>query len=321
MMNNYRPIVSLILLITFLSCSKEETEVVEPAQSTLYDLVANSMNYSYLEAALRMTNLDEVLGGDDVYTLYAPNNNAFIGFLMRSGFNSLEEVPRETLKQILLNHVMIGQMEYRDFKSGYFQTAATSAVNGNAMSIYINQVNMRVTLNGESRIVQGNVRASNGFIHVVDRIIPLPSLVTFVLADPLLYNLAVALTRNDLTVDFTAVLSTQNGTSPAPFTVFAPNNLAFLDLLTELGVDRLSAIDEPTLNSTLNHHVVGEINTLSSDLSDNLLINTLEGEITANVTGGASLTDGNNRVSNIIVVDVQANNGVLHIIDKVILPF
>ncbi len=320
-MNNYRPIVSLILLITFLSCSKEETEVVEPAQSTLYDLVANSMNYSYLEAALRMTNLDEVLGGDDVYTLYAPDNNAFIGFLMRSGFNSLEEVPRETLKQILLNHVMIGQMEYRDFKSGYFQTAATSAVNGNAMSIYINQVNMRVTLNGESRIVQGNVRASNGIIHVVDRIIPLPSLVTFVLADPLLYNLAVALTRNDLTVDFTAVLSTQNGTSPAPFTVFAPNNLAFLDLLTELGVDRLSAIDEPTLNSTLNHHVVGEINTLSSDLSDNLLINTLEGEITANVTGGASLTDGNNRVSNIIVVDVQANNGVLHIIDKVILPF
>ncbi len=321
MMKNYRPIVSLILLITFLSCSKEEAEVVEPAQSTLYDLVANSMNYSYLEAALRMTNLDEVLGGDDVYTLYAPDNNAFIGFLMRSGFNSLEEVPRETLKQILLNHVMIGQMEYRDFKSGYFQTAATSAVNGNAMSIYINQVNMRVTLNGESRIVQGNVRASNGIIHVVDRIIPLPSLVTFVLADPLLYNLAVALTRNDLTVDFTAVLSTQNGTSPAPFIVFAPNNLAFLDLLTELGVDRLSAIDEPTLNSTLNHHVVGEINTLSSDLSDNLLINTLEGEITANVIGGASLTDGNNRVSNIIVVDVQANNGVLHIIDKVILPF
>mgnify|MGYP001202234144 FL=1 len=321
MINNYRPIVSLILLITFLSCSKEETEIIEPAQSTLYDLVANSMNYSYLEAALRMTNLDEVLGGDDVYTLYAPDNNAFIGFLMRSGFNSLEEVPRETLKQILLNHVMIGQMEYRDFKSGYFQTAATSAANGNAMSIYINQVNMRVTLNGESRIVQGNVRASNGIIHLVDRIIPLPSLVTFILADPLLYSLAVALTRNDLTVDFTAVLSTQNGTSPAPFTVFAPNNLAFLDLLTELGVDRLSAIDEPTLNSTLNHHVVGEINTLSSDLSDNLLINTLEGEITANVTGGASLTDGNNRVSNIIVVDVQANNGVLHIIDKVILPF
>ena len=83
----------------------------------------------------------------------------------------------------------------------------------------------------------------------------------------------------------------------------------------------MSSIDEPTLNLTLNHHVLGETNALSTDLSDNLTLNTLGGEITANITGGASLTDGNARVSNIIAVDIQANNGVLHIVDKVILPF
>lgn len=320
-MKYHKRIVPFLFLITILSCSKEEEEVLQIRQNTLYDLVANSMDYSYLEAALRITNLDDVLRGDDLYTLYAPDNNAFIGFLMRYGFESLDQVPVETLEKLLLNHVMVGQMEYRDFKSGYYKTAATSAASGKPMSIYINQVNMRVTLNGESRIVQGNVRASNGIIHAVNRVIPIPSLVTFVLADPLLYNLAMALTRDDLTVDFPAILSTQNGTSPAPFTVFAPINSAFVNLLGELGVDRLSAIDEPTLNSTLNFHVMGEVNALSSDLSDNLLINTLGGEITANITGGASLTDGNERVSNIIVVDVQANNGVLHMIDKVILPF
>jgi len=59
---------------------------------------------------------------------------------------------------------------------------------------------------------------------------------------------------------------------------------------------------------------------LSSQLSDNLQLTTLGGNITANVTGGATITDGNNRVSNIIAVDVQANNGVIHVIDKVILP-
>jgi transforming growth factor-beta-induced protein len=320
-MKYHKRIVPFLFLITILSCSKEEEEVLQIRQNTLYDLVANSMDYSYLEAALRITNLDDVLRGDDLYTLYAPDNSAFIGFLMRYGFESLDQVPVETLEKLLLNHVMVGQMEYRDFKSGYYKTAATSAASGKPMSIYINQVNMRVTLNGESRIVQGNVRASNGIIHAVNRVIPIPSLVTFVLADPLLYNLAMALTRDDLTVDFPAILSTQNGTSPAPFTVFAPINSAFVNLLGELGVDRLSAIDEPTLNSTLNLHVMGEVNALSSDLSDNLLINTLGGEITANITGGASLTDGNERVSNIIVVDVQANNGVLHMIDKVILPF
>ena len=216
---------------------------------------------------------------------------------------------------------MAGQISYRDFKSGYYPTAASSDVNGRPLLMYINQVNMRVTLNGSSRIVQGNVNASNGVIHAVNAVIPIPSLVTFILADPNLYNLGLALRRDDLTVDFPTILSTENGSAPAPFTVFAPNNIAFVDLLNELEVERLSSIDEPTLNLTINHHVLGETNALSTDLSDNLTLNTLGGEITANITGGASLTDGNARVSNIITVDIQSNNGVLHIVDKVILPF
>ena len=115
-------------------------------------------------------------------------------------------------------------------------------------------------------------------------------------------------------------MSSNSNTSPAPFTVFAPTNQAFDDLLTELGIQSLSDIDEPTLSSTLTFHVVGEKNALSTDLSDNLQLNTLGGPVTANVTGGASITDGNNRVSNIIAVDIQTTNGVIHVIDKVILP-
>ena len=94
---------------------------------------------------------------------------------------------------------MVGQIRYRDFESGYYQTAAVSDVNDRPLSIYINQVNIRVTLNGSSRIVQGNVNSSNGVIHAVNAVVPIPTLVTFVLADPDLYNLAMALTRDDLT--------------------------------------------------------------------------------------------------------------------------
>jgi uncharacterized surface protein with fasciclin (FAS1) repeats len=311
----------LLLLISLHSCSKDENEPQMVIQKTIFEHVASSMNYSYLTYALQKTDLDDVLNGGGDYTLYAPNNSAFIGFLMRGGYSSLDEVPTEALKKILLNHVMAGQIKYRDFKSGYYPTAASSDVNDRPLSMYINQVNMRVTLNGSSRIVQGNVNGSNGVIHAVNAVIPIPSLVTFILADPNLYNLGLALTRDDLTVDFPTILSTENGSAPAPFTVFAPNNIAFVDLLNELEVERLSSIDEPTLNLTLNHHVLGETNALSTDLSDNLTLNTLGGEITANITGGASLTDGNARVSNIITLDIQANNGVLHIVDKVILPF
>lgn len=314
-------ILILLLSLSFITCSKEGDDEYVVREKTIFDHVSTSMNYSYLTYALQKTELDVVLSGEDDYTLYAPNNSAFIGYLMRNGFRNIDEVPTAALKQLLLNHVMIGQIQYRDFESGYYNTAANSAVNDQPMSIYINQVNMRVTLNGNSRIVQGNVRASNGIIHAVNAVIPIPSLVTFVLADPNLYNLSLALTRSDLTIDFPSVLSTENGSSPAPFTVFAPTNTAFVNLLVELELDGLSSIDEPTLNSTLNHHVLGEINALSTDLSDNLTLNTLGGEITANISGGASLTDGNSRTCNIIAVDVQANNGILHIIDRVILPF
>ena len=290
-------------------------------QKTIFEHVASSMNYSYLLYALQKTDLDDILNGEGNYTLYAPNNRAFIGFLMRRGYNTLDEVPIEALKKLLLNHVMAGQIRYRDFKSGYYPTAAGSDVNDRPLSIYINQVNMRVTLNGSSRIVQGNINASNGVIHAVNAVIPIPSLVTFVLADPNLYNLSLALTRDDLTEDFPTILNTENGRAPAPFTVFAPNNMAFVDLLNELEIDRLNLIDEPTLNLTLNHHVLVETNAFSSDLSDNLTLSTLGGDITANVSDGVSLTDGNARVSKIIASDIQANNGVIHIIDKVILPY
>jgi len=310
-----------LFLISMYSCSKDENEPQMRIKKTIFEHVASSMNYSYLTYALQRTDLDDVLNEEGDYTLYAPNNSAFIGFLMRGGYSNLDEVPIEPLKKLLLNHIMAGQIRYRDFKSGYYPTAASSDVNDRSLSIYINQVNMRVTLNGSSRIVQGNVNGSNGVIHAVNAVIPIPSLVTFVLADPNLFNLGLALTRDDLTVDFPTILSTENGSAPAPFTVFAPNNNAFVDLLNELEVERLSSIDEPTLNLTLNHHLLGETNALSTDLSDNLILNTLGGEITANITGGASLTDGNARVSNIITVDIQANNGVLHIVDKVILPF
>ena len=326
MIKNLKLFTLLFLTLVIHSCSNNDDDDYVMQPKTIFGHVATSSNYMYLTSALQKTNLAVVLdGADEVntgfdYTLYAPNDMAFARFLMEVGYNNLDEVPTELLTQILLNHVMVGGIEYRDFVTGYFQTAATSAASKTPLSIHIEQVNMRVTLNGESRITQGNVRATNGIIHAVDRVVPIPSIVTFAKADTGLTNLLIALTRPDLTADFASILSTDAGTSPAPFTVFAPTDQAFVDLLTELGVAKLTDIDEPTLKATLTYHVIGETNALSTDLSDNLELNTLGGPITANITGGATLTDGNNRVSKIIAVDVQANNGVIHVIDKVILP-
>ena len=323
-MKKLKILFAFTFLIFSYSCSVDDEEIDNSPQ-TILNLLESSPNYSYLTYALQKTDLYTTFDGsnaNDEYTLFAPNNMAFSRFLMDSGFSSIDDVPVDVLKKVLLNHVIVDIIQYRDFETGYFKTAA-QYINGNSMrnlSIHIEQVNMRVTLNGESMVTQGNVYATNGVIHAVSRVIPLPSIVTFAKADNNLTNLLLALTRADLTTDFVSTLSTDLGTSPAPFTVFAPTDQAFIDLLVELGASNLSQIDEPTLNTTLKYHVIGEANAYSTDLSDNLELNTLGGPITANISGGATLTDGNNRVSNIIAVDIQATNGVIHVIDKVILP-
>lgn len=257
------------------------------------------------------TTFTDLLSGPGDFTVFAPDNSAF------SAFGNPND---NDLNQILSNHVIVGTTALSSgLSNSYVNTAATFGNTDKNLSLYIN-TDSGVTLNGASNVAAADIIASNGVIHAVDAVIDLPTVVDFALADPTFETLVAALTRSDLTFDYVSALSTPNGTSPAPFTVFAPTNTAFSDLLSELNASGLGDIDEPTLKATLDHHAVAGANVQSSGLTDNMTISTLGGDITANVTGGATLTDANGRVSNIIAVDVQAANGVIHAIDKVILP-
>lgn len=317
-MKLFRKILPLFLAITiFMSCNDNDEQIVLETQ-TIADLASASPNLSILVAALQRADLVNTLAGEGSFTVLAPSNEAFNTFLADNNFNSLDDVPVSLLTEVLLNHVISGTLESTDLSTGYANTLATSAASGTPMSIYIN-TSSGVNFNGVSSVTTPNISADNGVIHLVDAVINLPTVVTFATADPEFSTLVTALTRSDLTTDFVSILSTPVG-APAPFTVFAPNNAAFGSLLTELNLTMLSQIDEPTLNSTLTYHVVGEANVLASGLSDNFAVNTLGGSITANITGGATLTDGNGRMIDIIATDIQANNGVIHAIDRVILP-
>lgn len=286
---------------------------------TIVDLAVAAEATSTLVAAVSAANLVDDLSGPGPFTVLAPTNDAFGQFLADNNLSGLGDIPTNTLTQVLLNHVVGAALESGDLSTGYANTLATSAASDNNMSIYINTSN-GVRFNGVSSVAIANVNANNGVIHVVDAVIGLPSVVDFALADPNFSTLVSALTRSDLTTDFVSILSTPQGTSPAPFTVFAPINDAFTDLVNELMISGLADIDEPTLNATLTYHVVGGANVRAAALADNFTVPTLGGDITANITGGATLTDSNGRVSGIIATDVQANNGVIHAINKVILP-
>ena len=307
----------LISLSTLQSCNDDKDTVAEV--STIVNIAKDSSDLTSLVAAIERANLVSTLQGEGPFTVLAPTNDAFATFLSANNFNSLEDVPVDILTNVLLNHVISGSLVSTDLSTGYANTLATSSASQNQMSIYVDTSN-GVSFNGVSAVSTADILAVNGVIHKVDAVIGLPSVVTFATADSNFSTLVAALTRDDLTTDFVGVLSTDSSTAPAPFTVFAPINDAFNRLLTELNLTSLSEIDEPTLDTVLKYHVVGGANVIASDLTDNLTVSTLGGDITANVTNGATLTDSSGRISDIIAVDVQANNGVIHAINKVILP-
>lgn len=316
------PIV-LISFSTLVSCNDDNDNDVpyqpEPTTNTIVDIAVGSENLTTLVAALQRADLVTTLASQGPFTVLAPSNEAFSAFLTANGFNSLDDVPTDVLTNILLNHVVGGRLASTDLTTGYASTFATSSASQTSMSLFIDTSN-GVRFNGVSSVTDADIEADNGIVHLVDAVIGLPSVVTFAVADPTFSTLVTALTRDDLTTDFVSVLSTGAGTSPAPFTVFAPTNDAFGLLLTELGISGLADIDEPTLDAVLKTHVVGGANVFDTDLSDNLTVTTLGGDLTANVTGGATLTDSSGRTIDIIATNVQADNGVIHAINKVILP-
>ena len=318
----FKTVLILILSFTaFTSCNNDDETMPVPIKNTIVDAVSNSSDYSILLEALQLANgnLPAVLDGEGPFTVFAPNNEAFATFLSDNNFSALADIPTDVLTQVLLNHVVSGNAVSSSLETGYsVNSLSTATPNGNNMSLFINTTN-GVVINGVSTVITADVSVDNGTIHAVNAVIGLPTVVTFAAADPNFSILVTALTRSDLTFDFVGTLSTANGTAPAPFTIFAPTNDAFVDLLAELNVASLDDIDEPILKGTLEMHAVAGANVLAAGLSDGMTIGTLGGNITANITNGATLTDANNRVSTIIATDVQASNGVIHAIDKVLL--
>jgi uncharacterized surface protein with fasciclin (FAS1) repeats len=107
-----------------------------------------------------------------------------------------------------------------------------------------------------------------------------------------------------------------------PFTVFAPTNAAFAALLAELGVSKEALLaDKTLLTAVLTYHVLGS-KVESSQIPLGAAIKTVQGaNLTINSVGmGLAITDARGRKANIVTANIQASNGVVHVIDKVILP-
>lgn len=300
-------------LILVTSCSDDNDDTVTMPE-TISELAVATPDLSNLVAALTRVNLVETLDAAGTYTVFAPTNAAFSAFLSANNFASVNDVPVNVLTQVLLNHVIAEELPAASLTTGYKNTLATYADSNLNLSMFVNTAS-GVKLNGVSNVVTPNIEATNGVIHIVDAVIGIPTVVTFATADPTFSTLVSALTTLTPATDFVSILSD----TEAAFTVFAPTNAAFSALANVPG--------ETVLTQVLLHHVVSG-NIQSGGLTPNgtTVAPSLQGDnlsITLPGTGGniANMTDGSgNSDIGIIAVNVQAGNGVIHVINKIAIP-
>jgi uncharacterized surface protein with fasciclin (FAS1) repeats len=306
--------IATITLATFtISCDNNSDQM--PVDNSITGIAKTNSNLSILVQALVKADLATTLQGTGPYTVFAPTDAAFTDFLKTTPYATINDVPKDVLTQILLNHVVSGKVKSTDLSTSYVKTLAKSASSGtNTMSMYVD-LTSGVKLNGVAKVITADVMASNGVIHVVDAVINLPTIVTHATANPNFTSLVGALTKAGQP-NFVSILS---GTGP--FIVFAPTNDAFTALNTELAPGGIAGVSSANLTKVLQYHVVNG-NILAASLTEGQIVSTLQTPqtFTIQLAGGAKIKDANNRISTIIATDVQCSNGVIHVLNKVLLP-
>ena len=326
------PVLFLVLGIT--SCGDDDDGSTIP-QTVVDAAVANG--FTSLAAALQATGLVDDLQAASNITVFAPSNEAFDALLTATGIDLANmTVDEEALvTSILLNHVVtdgaLNSTTIINNGSGYVNTLAQGPGNNN-LSLFYRVNNGVVELNGGAgtdagaNVTDVDIVAGNGIVHAIGKVLGLPTVVDMAIANPDFSSLVASLLEADGSTANPMYVSTLSG--DGPFTVFAPNNAAFQALLdSNMMWNSPADIDDTLLNAVLAHHVINAQNVQSGDLNQSGDTNpqTLQGDtitITLPGTNGniADVTAGNGGDLGIIAVDVQANNGVIHVINAVMIP-
>lgn len=295
-------------------------------------IAKRTSNLSSLVAALNRAGLAETLSGTGSFTVFAPTNEAFATFLSANGFASVDEVPVPVLKNILLNHVIGAEIASADIPAAtYVSTLSPINTTANAptISMFVQKSGGTVTLNGGignngAVVTSADIDADNGIIHIVNRVIAIPTLVNHVIANPAFDTLqAVVTSTSGAFGDQSAVLSALNGipaTSPA--TLFAPNNAAFTAATTGSGF--AVGANAAQVTKVLQYHVTVAGNVRSNQLSNNqsvpMITSPAQNVTVVLGTGTVDIKDTANNLSRVFQADIQCSNGVIHGVERVLQP-
>ena len=267
--------------------------------------------FSILVEAVNAAGLADTLAGPGPLTVFAPTNDAFAALLTELGVTKDALLANKPLlTAVLTYHVLPAEVERAQVPLGQ----PVTTVQGGIFKVDAVGQNLVITdgRNRTATITATDVQAGNGVVHVIDRVI-LP-------ADKTIVQTAQALPQFSILVEAVVAADLAGALSGSgPFTVFAPTNDAFAALLAELGVSKDALLaDKALLTQVLTYHVV-PARVLKAQVPVGTPITSLQGQ-TFTIDATLAITDQRGRKAGIAATDVLASNGVIHVIDKVILP-
>jgi uncharacterized surface protein with fasciclin (FAS1) repeats len=284
----------------------------DPQPGTVVQQAQSDGRFSVLAEAVGAAGLANTLSGPGPFTVFAPTDAAFADLLQELGLTRAQLLANTgLLTQVLTYHVVAGEVKAAQVPVGLPITSVqggvfkVDAAAGGGLAITDER-------NRSARITATDIAASNGVIHAIDKVI-LPGNRNIVQTAQALPDFSILVEA----VVAAGLVDALSGTGP--LTVFAPTNAAFAALLTELGVskDQLLA-DKALLTQVLTYHVVpGRV--FKAAVPIGRPITTLQGG-SFTVSPALAITDARGRTAGIAATDVLATNGVIHVIDKVVLP-
>jgi len=279
-----------------------------PELKDIVDTAVADGRFTTLVAAVQAAGLVETLKGEGPFTVFAPTDEAFAKLPAGTVEDLLKPENLEALQNILLYHVVPGKVMAADvtaLENAETASGQTVAIKTDMGNVYIN----------DAKVVITDIETSNGVIHVIDAVLLPPAELTDIVdtavADGRFTTLVAA-------VQAAGLVETLKG--EGPFTVFAPTDEAFAKLPEGTVEELLKPENLETLQNILLYHVVpGKVMAEDVVMLDGQMVDTaLEGEqILISVKDGKVYL---NDSAEVIITDVETSNGVIHVIDTVLLP-
>jgi len=321
-MKNLFKISALVLAstIVFVGCDDDDDDnTPTQTQQTIADVASGNADFSILVDILQRTDLVETLDSPGDYTVFAPNNKAFEDALQVLGYASVDELEAGLttagLRNVVLYHVIGAEVKAADVTTG-FQNMLGTHSSGENLDAYIQVAGGTVTVNNTATVSTPDLDASNGVIHAVNAVLLPLDVVELASLSPDHTSLVTTLKSTDSDGDGTpgelvGVLQDADAT----YTVFAPINKAFDDI--ESTVTQLT---DEQVGKVLTYHVVSGNNVTAAEVAPGPVPTVNGDNITLGTTNGVTVSDVSNKTYNVIVADIQGTNGVIHVIDGVLIP-